>query len=102
MRAPPLRYRVATHAQSLKSDENQTALSKKIKQLVHENTDYNLKFHLIETRPAYSPETKRCDLCISEIYNILYGKFDNLLNSKHEIINICRHRSRFKLQKAKD
>ena len=97
MSAPPLRLRVATHAQSLKNDSNQTELSTKIKNLKKEGIQHNVKFHLMENKPSYKPEYKKCALCTAEVYHIIYGKLENLINSKQEILNKCRHRSKFKL-----
>ena len=45
----------------------------------------------------YKPETKRCGLCTAEIYHILYGGYENLLNSKNEINNKCRHKNKYKI-----
>ena len=99
MSAPPLRLRVATHIQSLKNtnSKNQTELSKKCKELASENIKYDIIFKLIENKPTYTPERKKCDLCISESYHILFSSLENIINKKSEITNKCRHRSRFKI-----
>ena len=97
MSAPPLRLRVATHAQSIKSNTNQTELSTKIKELKSQNIDYTLEFHLIENIESYNPEKKRCGLCNAEAYHIIYGNYENLLNSKSELSSKCRHKNRFKI-----
>ena len=97
MSAPPLRHRISTHVSSFKNETNQTELSTKVKNLKKENVQYSLKFHLLENKTSYKPEIKRCNLCITEVYHIIYGKYDNLINSKQEIMNKCRHRAKFKL-----
>ena len=97
MSAPPLRMRVATHTQAIKGNTNQTELSAKAKELKSKGTSYKLEFHLIENTPSYKPETKRCGLCTAEIYHILYGGYENLLNSKNEINNKCRHKNKYKI-----
>ena len=96
MSEPPLRIRVANHAQSLRTDNNQTVLSTKAKELQNQNVKHDIKYHLIENKNSYTPEQGRCNLCIAEIYHIIYGNYENLLNSKNEIAGKCRHNSKFK------
>ena len=67
------------------------------KELTREGTNYNLEFFLLENKQPYTPEAKRYDLYIVETFHILYGGHTNLLNSKTEITNKCRHRSKYKL-----
>ena len=45
---PPLRQRIATHAYSFRTNNNQTELSTKIKELKNNNTEYKLEYHLLE------------------------------------------------------
>ena len=87
MSAPPLRLRVATHFQSFKTQNNQTELSGKVKELEKSGTKYTIKFKLIENKKAYKPESKRCQLCNAESYHILFGNFENLLNKESKIIS---------------
>ena len=97
MSAPPLRLRVATHAYSFKTPQNQTVLSEKVKTLQAQNTEYNVQFRVIENKKPYMPESKRCELCIAEKYHILYNNMENKINKKSEIISKCRHKRKFKL-----
>ena len=46
---------------------------------------------------SYNPNSKRCLLCLNEKYEIATFKGDNLLNIRTEMINTCRHRSKYKL-----
>ena len=48
----------------------------------------------------YNPNSKCCLLCLNEKHEIAIYKGDNLLNKRTEIINICRHRSKYKLAKC--
>ena len=80
MSAPPLRLRVATHTQSIKSNTNQTELSSKVKELKSQGVNYALEFHLIENAESYKQERKKCNLCNAEKYHIIYGGYQNLLN----------------------
>ena len=45
---------------------------------------------------SYNPISKRCLLCLNEKHEIVKYKGDNLLNKITEIINTCRHRSKYK------
>ena len=99
MCAPQLRLRVATHQQSFKKDINQTVLSTKVKQLEASGANPTVEFVHLENRRSYSPEAPKCGLCTAEAYQIMFSDLPNLLNSKNEIINKCRHRAKFKLSK---
>ena len=52
---------------------------------------------IIRICPSYNPNSKRCLLCLNEKYEIATYKGNNLLNKRTEIINTCRHRSKYKL-----
>ena len=52
---------------------------------------------LSEYVPLTNPNSKRCLLCLNEKYKIATYKGNNLLNKRTEIINTCRHRSKYKL-----
>ena len=101
MSAPPLRHRVATHTQSLKTPNNQTELSAKVKELNENNINHKVEFNFLETKQSYKPESKRCSLCIVESYHILYSLLENLLNFKTEVTGKCRHRSKYKIRVTK-
>ena len=79
---PPLRYRIATHMQSLKSNNNKTELSNKCKELTGEGEEYNLNFKLLENKCSYTPESRICQLCNAEKYNIIYSNMENIINTK--------------------
>ena len=40
----------------------------------------------------YTPESKRCLLCLAEKFEIANYPGDNLLNKRSEIVAKCRHR----------
>ena len=46
---------------------------------------------------SYNPNSKRRLLCLNEKYEIPAYRGDKLLNKRTEIINTCRHRSKYKL-----
>ena len=59
-------------------------------------SQYTYIYVIYICRP-YHPNSNRCLLCLNEKYEIATYKGDNLLNKRTEIINTCRHRSKYKL-----
>ena len=51
---------------------------------------------MLDKARAYKPETKRCLLCLTEKYHIIFSKL-NLLNSRKELVTKCRHEISFTL-----
>ena len=45
----------------------------------------------------YSPQTKRCLLCLNEKLEIAAYKEQNLLNKRNEIVSKCRHQLKYAL-----
>ena len=95
-----MRQRIATHNYSIRTENNQTELSSKVKELKSKNIIYSLKYHLIENTESYKPEIGRCKLCTAEVYYIFFGGFQNLINSKLELTGKCRHRNKYKIGKG--
>ena len=60
----------------------------------------SLKSYIKEKAKTYSSVTKRCMLCLSEKFHILFSK-ERLLNKRNEIILKCRHENKHKLSKYK-
>ena len=56
-----------------------------------------ITWKIIRICRSYNPNSKRCLLCLNEKYEIATYKGDNVLNKRTEIINTCRHRSKYKL-----
>ena len=52
---------------------------------------------IINHARAYSAETKKCQLCLMEKFEIANYPNDNLLNKRTEIIAKCRHRKKHQL-----
>ena len=98
MSQPPLRHRVAVHKASFENKtKNQTELSNKIWDLKEKKEGYTVKFKLLENKKSYTPNTKNCNLCTAEKYQILFSDLPNKLNTKSEIMSKCRHKRKFKL-----
>ena len=50
----------------------------------------------------YNPNSKRCFLCLNKKYKIATYKRSNLLNKRIELINTCRHRSKYKISNCEN
>ena len=80
------------------SKRNTTELSKYIWQLKDSNTDFELKWNILEHAKAYSNNTKLCNLCTCEKYYIIYKPQLATLNKRTELVNTCRHAAKFLLK----
>ena len=78
-----------------------TSLSSYIWSLKEVNRDYTMTWSIIAKAKAYTPETKKCGLCIAEKSNILYFKGTGLINKRSEIMAKCRHKAKHKLAAIK-
>ena len=77
--------------------KNDTELSKEFWEIKKRNGTPKITWKIIRICPSYNPNSKRCLLCLNEKYEIATFKGNNLLNKRTEIINTCRHRSKYKL-----
>ena len=91
------------HKNSFKyeSKRNATELSNFVWENKHTNTETNLVWNILDKARVYRPETKRCLLCLTEKYHIIFSKL-NLLNSRNELVTKCRHENKFYLVNFKD
>ena len=62
----------------------------------HANTEMNPVWNILDKARAYKPEVKRCLLCLTEKYHIIFSKL-NLLNSRNELVTKSRHENNFYL-----
>ena len=91
--------RLANHKQSFQKEKlrKATELSKHIWSLKEKNINYDIKWEIIGRANSYSKQTKKCQLCLLEKFNIICNKSKATLNSKSELINTCRHSKKFLL-----
>ena len=92
------------HKNSFKyeSKRNATELSNFVWENKNRITETNLVWNILDKARAYRPETKRCLLCLTEKYHIIFSKL-NLLNSRNELVTKCRrHENKFYLVNFKD
>ena len=103
VREPPFKTRFNNHMQSLRHEKYQssTEFSKYIWQLKRSNTPFNIKWSITKKSEAYSNETKRCDLCLTEKLSIINSDKTTLLNKRPELISKCRHENKFYLRNFK-
>ena len=63
------------------------------------NTDYTIRWKIVDRGRAYSPSTKICNLCLKEKYIIICKPQMASLNSRNELKTECRHRKKHLLYK---
>ena len=75
--------------------KNSTTLSRKIWELQDKNIGYELKWKILQNSKPYHPGSSWCQLCLAEIYLIIFKPEEATLNDKSEFMNKCRHSNRF-------
>ena len=90
------------YTQSFRHDKHRTntELFKFIWNLKDNEKAYKIKWSIAAQARAYSNESKRCNLCLSE-KRFIISKASNpsVLNKRTELISKCRHENRFYLSK---
>ena len=91
--------RYNNHIASFKNENHKenTTLSKYIWQLKNNRKSFEVKWSIVARAPSYTPQSKRCQLCLTEKAKILFSADPNSLNKRNEIMNSCRHRKKFLL-----
>ena len=56
---------------------------------------------ILDKGKPYSPASKKCMLCFTEKYHIVFSA-KNLLNKRNELVTKCRHKNKFSLANYKD
>ena len=73
-----------------------TKLSSYVWDLKDQKKPFKITWRILKHAKAYSPSSKRCNLCSWEkVHIMLAGK--NNLNAKSELIGKCRHRRKYLL-----
>ena len=97
---PTFKKRYAGHKSSFDNQKymHNTALSTEYWRMKEANENPRISWRIIETSKAFTPELKKCHLCLSEKFHIdTYKDQQVLLNRKSEIVSKCRHRRKFEL-----
>ena len=84
MTSNTFKERFRNHIKSFnhKKYSNETELSKYVWHLKENNTDYSIKWSIIENSISYTGGSKRCNLCLEEKLNILKEKSINICSTK--------------------
>ena len=91
------RYRNHKTSFNNASKRNSTELSKHIWSLKDHNTNFTIKWSILNKGTAYSNSSKRCNLCVSEKFFIIFKPELSTLNKRNEIVSTCRHSRKFVL-----
>ena len=78
-----------------------TTLSQHIWSLKDSNTNYVLKWNLVEEAPIFNHITGKCRLCNREKWYNLFKPEHATLNNQSEFYSMCRHRKKNLLEKVK-
>ena len=98
--ATSFKDRWANHRKSFIHERysNSTALAKEIWRRREEGKLVRTSWRIVERAAAYTPAAGKCQLCLAEKTRIITDISGELLNSRNEIMNKCRHRNRFLLE----
>ena len=93
--------RHSSHKTDFKYDKyrNLTTLSAHIQKNKDEGKEYKIKWNIIDSSGELKNGQKECKLCLKESLAILRNKNNNGLNKRNEILNTCRHTSKFLLKR---
>ena len=94
------KIRQSNHNQTFKNPgrRNETKLANYIWDLKEENKSFQISWKLHRQSVPYQCGSRKCDLCLSEKYDILKSDPKTSINKRSEILNYCRHRAKFKLK----
>ena len=68
---------------------------------MREKVNVDLDWNILDKAKPYSPASKKCMLCFTYKYRIIFHT-KNLLNKRNELLTKCRHENNFYLANYKD
>ena len=83
-----------------RNPDNSTTLSTHVWNLKDQGIDFNIKWSIIGRAKPFNPSTRKCRLCLKEIYNIIFRPEGASLNERSELFTPCRHRKQQLLQNS--
>ena len=97
MTIPEFKTRYRNHVCSFKNvgKRNDTTLSQHIWKLKDANIQHSVKWKIIARCHDYNPNTRICNLCVTEKYYILVNPHLASLNDRNELGTHCRHRKKY-------
>ena len=104
---PPFKRRYDRHNYSFRhaTHRKETELSKYIWRLRDEGTEGEVKWEIIQKAIPYKCGTRRCDVCLSEKFQIAQAMRTSratTLNKKSELVSTCLHQRKFRLGTCKN
>ena len=86
------RYYEHTGDSNDRERRRKTTLSKHIWRLKDENENYDTKWSLVDRSTPFNPVSRKCRLCLKEIFYIIFEPETATLNKRSELFSTCRHR----------
>ena len=77
--------------------EHKTSLSSFIWSLKRNQTNFDIRWSILQQAPTYNPSSGACKLCNLEKVKIMFNNDVTMLNKRSEINSKCRHRDKFLL-----
>ena len=98
--ATEFKTRWRNHQMSFKHENkrNDTELSKHLWLLKDQKKDFSISWKILAKAKSYTNLTKRCNLCNTEKFYILYKPDMATLNKRNELLSTCRHKRKFLLK----
>ena len=89
------------HMSDININKPSTTLGSYVTKLKQEGKPYTLTWDIMDRAPVYNPVSRKCRLCLKEIYYIMFKPESATLNVRNELFNTCRHRKQKLLCKFK-
>ena len=88
--------RYTKHKKSFRTRGYQrSTLSTHVWYLKDRDIDFEMSWKIIDKAKPYSPSTKICNLCIREVFFIMYHKDKATLNKRSEFFGHCLHKRKY-------
>ena len=89
--------RFSNHKQSFSTEKykNNTALSTEYWKIKEQHGEPKVKWKILRKAKAFTPESRNCQLCLGEKYEIASYDGNNLLNKRNEVVAKCRHKRKY-------
>ena len=96
----PLKKRYTSHKSDMttKNARSGTTLSRHVWELKDQNIPFNISWSIKERCKPYIAGAEDCNLCIAEKVHILEAEPKTSLNSRSEMLTMCRHKAKFLLK----
>lgn len=86
---------------NIRDKRSSTELSKYVWELKDKGKDFNITWKVVADAKAYTSGSRRCGLCITEKYFIIFQPHMATLNDRRELVTTCRHRNKHLLSNCK-